>query len=371
MSPVGYCTMFRAKSKRSFVLAARLGMVREALEQGIKPAARLYQVSRNTVRLWRRRYKASGVAGMVDKSHAPHRCPHKISRTLEARIVALKQGRPRWGSQRLKDDFGLTCGHGAIYRVYRQHGLIRRRRKRKQRRHDLAGVKARYRAFKRVCIDTKHLYDIPEYWSQMEHYHLPRYQWTARDMKTGAMFLGYARELSLSHSVVFALALGQWLAKHGVILAGTTWQTDGGPEFTGSWQAKRKSAFIKTVESFRVEHFQTSRITDNADVETVHNTIESELFEIEKFAGREQYFPIVSSYGHYYNLLRKNMHKNKQSPLEILQQADRKINPAVLTMGALDLDRLLEYYVDVQSQGGQYQPGETQKVESSIDFSTS
>lgn len=365
MSPVGYCIMFRAKSKGSFVFAARMGMVRSALEGGIKATARLYQVSRNTVRLWLRRYQASGVAGMVDKSHAPHRCPHQIPSALEARIVALKQARPSWGSQRLKDDFGLACGHGAIYRVYRQHKLVRRRRKKKQRRRDLAAVKAQYRAFQRVCIDTKHLYDIPEYWVQMEQYHLPRYQWTARDMKSGTMFLGYARELSLSHSVVFALVLAQWLAKHGVSLAGTTWQSDGGPEFTGSWQAKHKSAFIKAVESFQVEYFQTSRITDNADVETVHNTIESELFEIEQFADRARFFAMTSSYLHYYNLLRKNMHKNRMSPLEILQQADRRINPAVLTMSALDLDRLLEYYVDAQSQGGQYQPGESQISRSS------
>lgn len=63
------------------------------------------------------------------------------------------------------------------------------------------------------------------------------------------MFLGYSQELSMSHSKVFVEVIGSWLKEHGVKTEGTVWQSDGGSEFIGSWQAKRKSAFIKGIEN--------------------------------------------------------------------------------------------------------------------------
>jgi len=55
----------------------------------------------------------------------------------------------------------------------------------------------------------------------------------------------------------------------------------------------------------------------NADVETLHNTISI-----------------------YYNLVRKNSYKYNKSPLEILIESGEDINPEVLTLPALNLDKL-------------------------------
>jgi len=45
---------------------------------------------------------------------------------------------------------------------------------------------------------------------------LPQYQYTFRDMKLGAMFLGYSNELSLKHSTLFVEEIGRWLKEHEV-----------------------------------------------------------------------------------------------------------------------------------------------------------
>src|SRR5690606_41048891 len=59
MNPPGYSSMLRGKVEGSrFEL--RLELVRYAQEHGIREAARAFRASRNTVRLWLRRYEAGG-----------------------------------------------------------------------------------------------------------------------------------------------------------------------------------------------------------------------------------------------------------------------------------------------------------------------
>jgi len=134
------------------------------------------------------------------------------------------------------------------------------------------------------------------------------------------------------------------------------WQSDGGSEFIGSWQAKEKSAFIKAVEAIGATHFQIPKVTYNADVETVHNTIEFEFFDIEAFNSRDMFFDKATTYGLYYNLMRKNSNRGDRSPLETLMASREDFNPAVLTLPALDLDKLLAMKLK-STPGGHDVPG--------------
>jgi len=161
-------------------------------------------------------------------------------------------------------------------------------------------------------------------------------------MSTACQGLTPVPPLSLNHATIFVEVIGNWLLEHGVKTEGTIWQTDGGSEFIGSWNAKNKSIFIKKIESIGIEHFQIPKVTYNADVETVHNTIELEFFDIEAFNNKENFFDKVSTYSIYYNLVRKNSYKHNKSPLEILIERGEDINPEVLTLPALDLDKLFE-----------------------------
>lgn len=344
--------MIKSKDKK-FVYGIRLQMVRDALEEGIKPTARLYQVSKNTVKKWLRRYKDKGTAGIVEDSRAPHHIPHKKGKEIEKEVLRHRGSKPKFGAKRLKRDFDIPASHGAIERILKEHGKIQERKKKKKVRNNLREIKDKYSAFEKNCLDTKHLYDIPSYWVQMRALELPKYQYTFRDMKLGAMFIGYAKELSLSHSALFVEVIGSWLKGHGVKTEGTIWQSDGGSEFIGSWQARNKSAFINGIESFGAEHFQIPKVTYNADVETVHNTIEFEFYDIEGFNNSDDFFAKATTYGLYYNLMRKNSNRKDKSPFDTLIETKEDIDPAVLALPALDLDRLLEYKLNRNTlQGG-------------------
>ena len=351
MSPVKYYTLMKNKDKE-FVFGIRLQMVRDALEKGIKPVALFYGASKNTVKKWLNRYKEKGTAGIEELSRAPHHIPHKTGKEVEDEVLKQRGSKPGWGAKRLKRDFEIPCSHGAISRILKEHDKIKPRKKKKKTRNNLREIKDKYRSFERNCLDTKHLYDIPPYWVQMRALGLPKYQYTFRDMKLGTMFIGYAKELSLSHSTLFAEVIGSWLKEHGVKVEGTIWQSDGGSEFIGSWQAKKKSAFIKSIENLGAEHFQIPKVTYNADVEAVHNTIEFEFYDIEGFNNNDNFFAKATTYNLYYNLIRKNSNRKYMSPLDTLIEIKEDINPQVLTLPALDLDRLLEDKLNKNSSSG-------------------
>ena len=94
-----------------------------------------YGVSRPTVRLWRDRYREAGRAGLVDRSHATHRCPHQMSEAVVALILA-EVARFGWGSKkilrRLRDAHSELelPGRSAVDALLGRHGLIKRRGRR-------------------------------------------------------------------------------------------------------------------------------------------------------------------------------------------------------------------------------------------------
>ncbi len=97
-----------------------------------------YGVSRPTVRLWRDRYRKRGREGLVDESHAPKSCPHRMSEEIEQLIVAERE-RYGWGSKkilrRLQDahpELDLP-GRSAVDAVLYRCGLVRSRPRRRRR----------------------------------------------------------------------------------------------------------------------------------------------------------------------------------------------------------------------------------------------
>lgn len=101
----------------------------------VTEVAAMYGVTRPTVRLWRDRYRASGRAGLVERSHAAHECPHRTSDVIERLIVAERQ-KYGWGSkkilQRLKDEHPELelPRRSTIDGVLVRHGLVQPKRRR-------------------------------------------------------------------------------------------------------------------------------------------------------------------------------------------------------------------------------------------------
>ena len=139
----------------------RLRLVTYARQHSIKAAARAFQTTVSTVRKWLRRYQAHKLAGLQELYRAPHSCPHKIVGELAERVIALRRRLPTFGAQRLKREWDLPLSHMAIQRILRQQGLLRPRRRKYQKKQDLAEWKQSWALFQQISADTKDLKDIP------------------------------------------------------------------------------------------------------------------------------------------------------------------------------------------------------------------
>lgn len=336
-----YYTIMRQSKDPKYI---RLEMVRYASEHGVKPAARFFGTSPQTVRKWLRRWQPGTLNGLEDLSRSPHSCPHKISADVEQRIVSLKKKLSTWGAERLKRDFKLSCSEKAIRRVYKEYGLIRKRRTRKRKKNDLRAVKMRFRPFEKALTDTKYLTDIPEYLKDQRLLKLPTHQYTWRDVKSGLQFLAYGSELSGTYATLFAGVIIEHLQRYNVDLSNTTWQTDNGSEFIGSWQAQKQSAFTKCIESVQGQKHHTippGAHTWQSDIETVHNLIENEFFVIENFNNRKDFFKKAATYQLFFNVARPNSSKGNRTPWDILVEDLHNPDPYIPLLPPIDLDLLL------------------------------
>jgi len=132
----------------------RLRLVESVRERGIRPTARLFATSPLTVRKWWRRYQQQGPSGLKEHSRAPHRSPLKTAAEIEQQVVALRRQLPTFGAARLRREFDLPLSHMAIQRIWRQHGLLKKRRRKYQRKQDLAAIKATWSVFQQISADT-------------------------------------------------------------------------------------------------------------------------------------------------------------------------------------------------------------------------
>jgi len=338
-----YCDVIIRMPDKADKFDLRLKMVQHALASGVKPTARAFATTPKTVRKWLARYRQERLAGLNELPRIPLRCPHKTPANLERRIVALRRQFPFMGAKRLKFMHNLAPSHEAIRRILREHGLLAKRRKKHQRKRHLAEVKRHWRLFAQFTVDTKDLKDIPHYWPQMQNLQLPRYQFTAREVRSGLMFLAFAQEDTAVNACLFARILCQHLRACGVNPEGIRFQTDNGHEFIGcKRQDGSRDGFEKTVGAFQGRHkrIPVRAWSYNSDVETVHGTIEDEFYDLENFSGLGDFHRRVATYQAWYNLLRPNMNKDNLAPWQIIRNLRPTTKPALARLPPLMLDWL-------------------------------
>lgn len=290
----------------------RLRLVESARQRGVKPTARLFITSVATVRKWFRRYQQQGPSGLLERSRAPHHQPHKTPLSLEQQLLELRRALPTFGARRLIREFDLPISHRALERIWREHGLLKKRQKKYQRKQDLAAVKAGWALFQQISADTKDLDDIPHYWPQAQRLRLPLIQYTARDVRSGLLFWAFAQQRSAAASAVFAARIQQHLDRYGVSLRDLVWQTDNGGEFKGD--------FPKALGDSQHVRIPPAAHTYQSDVETVHRLEEDEFFDLEEFSSRGDFLAKTHTYQLYFNLVRPNSHKENQSPWQIIER---------------------------------------------------
>ncbi len=347
-----YCMATKGSSKEVRLMIKR-EVVMYAQREGIKPTTRRFGVARNTIRRWKARFEESGYKGLEDGRKGPELIPHKTSQSTEDHIIACRSQSPFLGARRLKDIYNLSSSIGAIHRILKVNGLTRKKRKKYQKKNDLREVKAKYKALSYLQYDVKHLYDISNFWIQLQTLDLPRYEYTIRDVKTGWVFLGYSNELSELNSRVFMdLVLTQ--LKATLLLKGEeiTIQTDNGVEFSGSAKKFEKATFSKVLTDLHgIKHIYIPPgcCNANADVESFHQTVEIEFFDYENFRSRELFFNKANTYQLWYNMHRKNYSKKCRTPLEIAELELK--NPERLSfISVVDLDKLSNVTSEMRGQ---------------------
>lgn len=341
MCPVPYYELMRqSKDPRHF----RFQMVRFAQKEGVKPAARAFATTPKTVRKWLRRYQQQGYAGLKELSRAPHQPAYQITPGQRRKAIRLKRELRSWGAARIKRHFELPISEKALRRIWRQEGLLKKKRRKHKTKNDLRAVKAKWRLFEQISMDTKDLQDIPELWPQIRRHRLPTVQYTAREVVSGLHFLGFAQDRSLACANLFAELLLTHLQGCRVHFEDSRIQTDNGSEFIGSPQAIDDSAFTQTVEEVPGLIHQTippAAHTWQSDVETTHRLIEDEFYEVEAFKSRSEFLAKSATYNLWFNAARKNSYKNHRSPWEILQARDPTLPKEIVAFPPLFLDELL------------------------------
>ena len=327
----------------------RLKMVKRAQEIGNSQTAREFETTRLTVRKWVRRYREQGLRGLEDRSRAPKHIPHKTPKDIENRVIELRKTHPAWGPERLKMHYELPISTKAIARIIRQAGLIRKKKKKWRKQRDLREQKKALKPFQFIQVDTKDLIDIEKYWPQLRRLHLPRYQFGARDVRTGGEWHAYGETKDSTNAAMFASYLLNQLKLYGVDIKNVIIQTDNGSEFIGSVLKKKgESAFKKVLKEFGVKYSQIPprACTWQSDIEAFHKLVEDEFYDIEDYRDLDEFRAKSYAYQLYFDFKRKNRYRGRKTPIEILEETGSNISPQVFNLPPVILDNFIDNYIE-------------------------
>ena len=107
-------------------------------EQSMTELCASFEISRETGYVWLRRYRALGLAGLLELNRAAKRHPHQTPWAMEQAIVELRQAHMRWGPRKLKrvlerDQPGRSWpASSTIGELLKREGLVVGRKKRRK-----------------------------------------------------------------------------------------------------------------------------------------------------------------------------------------------------------------------------------------------
>jgi len=279
----------------------------------------------------------------MNRSRKPKHSPNKTPKAMEKKVMELRNQLKKISGKRMKMEFGIPLQPSTIYRIYHSYNdpNLKKTWKKHRKKQDLRKEKQKLKVWEKIQIDIKDLYDIPYYFRQAMRCRLPRYQFTARDVKSGALFVSYGKAKDLSNASTFCAYLLAHLKKMGIEVKQIGIQTDNDGAFVGNWRPGSHSTFTYVIEQiYKALHLRIppAAPTCNSDVETVHARIEEELFDIEDVSDAYDLRCKAWSYVIYFNLLRPNSYKNCKTPLKIIAEENGSVDPQLLTLPPIILD---------------------------------
>jgi len=319
--------------------------------ENVSETARTFRTSRPTVLKWVQRFRKQGQRGLRDRSRRPHCCPHKTPPQHEELIAKLrtndgKKPKTRIGQDKikllLKQRHQLDISSSTINRVLHARKLIRPRRRKYQKKREIALYRKLLKALGFWQVDVKYLNDIPSIYPLVLRRILPKYEYTIRDVVTGTTFICYAHQLSTLNSARFIALCLDHFRSYGLDLSQITVQSDNGPEFIGSITAKKDSLFTHVIEStFGAWHRTIPPATPrfNGAVENFHGRVEDEFYDLENLLDTPDLLSKAFAYMLYFNLERPNLNL-KKTPFQAVQQQTHIRDPNFMAFPPLVLDHL-------------------------------
>ena len=311
--------------------------------------ARVFRTSRPTVIKWVKRYKTHGWQGLRDLPRRPHHSPHKTPEPHQQLIAKLRTNDGRRPKTRIGQDkiklllqqrYGIKMSTSTINRVLHKLSLIQPRKKKYQKKREIARYREKLQPLAHWQVDVKYLNDIPHIYPQVIRRILPKFEYTIKDVLTTTTFICYAYQRSTFNSAKFIALCFDHFRRYGLDTSKITIQTDNGAEFIGSVFAKRDSLFTRVVEeTFGARHFTIPPATPrfNGSVENFHGRIEDEFYDLEDLPTLPELLAKASSYMLYFNLERPNLDL-KKTPFEAVQQQTDGKDPHFMLFPPLVLD---------------------------------
>ena len=325
----------------------RLKYVRYAQDHGVRACHQKYGVSRNTIKKWVDRYKEDPHRPLLDRRPKTTNHPDKMSDEWVEQICIYASYRvarelPIYAAV-LQRRLCVPYSVRIIIKVLRTHGLYPDAKKpKKKKRIDLRHISAQLGFGETIQVDVKYLRDLKWIAWGIKRYELPKYQFTARDRATGAVWLGYAYEKSTTNTALFIEHVLMHLKRYGVDLSTVTIQTDNGTEFTTWWQSPKITLFEEMIDVCGAQRRcnPIGACTFNSAVESFHRTIEIECYHDMWMPTYKNFFRDVQQYQKHFNFERVNSYRGA-NPLALLIEKAPHVDPEVLELKPILIDRLL------------------------------
>ena len=329
-----YKEMYDNIDNEKVLIDKRLELVMFAHENGIKPAARFYKCSKNTIKKWCKRYALYGIKGLKDKSRRPLHSPKRISNKDINRIkecVDYAKEKKKYitvnnvrRKTKIKDYSDET-----INRYINIFCNGKKNKKHLKESYDVSW-KQKIKPFMYWQIDIKYLTDIDNlkpYFKKDNDRALAKYQITARDMATGFPIVAYCSEKSSYFTKMFLEEIFLPFLKQFkyLDLKKIKIQTDSGPEFTNKYVRNKGKSRTSTFTIFIENNFRKHKVnppacpTFDSDVETFHWSIERDCLAWDDIVDNETLIKYTTEYME--NYIKTEIKTRGYSPVDKIKTA--------------------------------------------------
>jgi len=306
------------------IVGYRYSMVTYALNHSISSAAKEFNTTRKTVRKWKYRFNKT-LDSLKDYSKRPHNIQNQVSVSDLEKINHFCETQKSFNKKivgtYMIEDLELPYSLPTVNKYIKLLGYNQSKPSKKQRKRNLYELKKRMKSFEKIQVDIKYLDDMPEFYHEYYTLKIPRYQITARCVKTGSLFIAYAKEKTNLNTAIFIYRLLSHLQNNGIDITKTTVQTDNGREFR-NLDGQKSTMFLDILKKLSVNYYPipAGAKTWQSDVETSHRLIEDEFYTYKIFNTRKDFFNKANQYQNKFNLRRKNSYKENQTPADILSE---------------------------------------------------